>query len=177
MDLIHAESKVQALLESCADEIKSALTPLLPEESPLLRSAAKTTRGNNFLGYPWTIIDFPRKFDNDGFMALRILCLRGHCFSITLHLSGETLKQYLIRITERKNEIPDNYFVSINADEWMHIIDEKNYQTAQKIKTVFDQEISRTEYLKIARKVAFEDAEKLPQITAETAVILFNLLR
>jgi hypothetical protein len=165
------------LLESCAKEIKSALVPIISEESPLLKSAAKTTRGNNFLGYPWTIIDFPRKFENDGFMALRTLCLRGHCFSITLHLSGETLKQYSERLTERANEIPEEYYVSMNADEWMHIIDEKNYRTANDLRSHFKEEIVKSSYLKIARKIPFEEAETLPQKAAETAFLLFNLLR
>ncbi|HOS49302.1 MAG TPA: hypothetical protein PLG57_11725 [Bacteroidia bacterium] len=176
-DLINAETRVQALLEACSAEIRAALEPLFPEDSPLLKSAAKTTRGNNFLGYPWTIIDFPRKFESEGFMALRILCLRGHCFSITLHLSGETFKYYADRILSRKDEIPSNYFISTNADEWMHIIDEKNYRNMNNPDIDFEKELETTSYLKIAHKIPFEEAESLPQQAAETARILFEILR
>ena len=176
-DLITAESRVQALLEACAESIKAALTPILPEDSPLLRSAAKTTRGNNFLGYPWTIIDFPRQFEAEGFMALRILCLRGHCFSITLHLSGEIFKQYEERILLRKDAIPKHYYFSANADEWMHIIDEKNYWPMNQASIEFDKEIKRSSYLKIAHKITFEEAETLPQQAAESARILFEILK
>ncbi len=177
MDLIHAETKVQSLLESCSNEIRAKLEDVLPSNSALLKSAAKTTRGNNFLGYPWTIIDFPRSFEADGFLALRTLCLRGHCFSITLHLSGETFKRYADRITQRLHEIPSDYFISINADEWMHIIDEKNYVPLNDKKINLSQEIRKSNYLKIARKISFEDAEKLPTQVAEAALLLFNLLR
>jgi|GEM_PF-6833802 hypothetical protein len=176
-DLITAELRVQALLEACSESIKAALTPILPEDSPLLKSAAKTTRGNNFLGYPWTIIDFPRQFEAEGFIALRILCLRGHCFSITLHLSGEIYKQYQERISQRKDSIPKHYFFSANTDEWMHIIDEKNYFKMNEAGINFENEIRQSSYLKIAHKIAFEDAETLPQQAAESARILFEILK
>ena len=175
-DLIIAETRVQALLEACAVEIKAAWEPLLTSDDPLLRSAAKTTRGNNFLGYPWTIIDFPRKFEADGFLALRILCLRGHCFSITLHLSGEPFKYYLKNIIARKSQIPSHYFLSANSDEWMHIIDEKNYWRMDQSEIDFSKEIQNSTYLKIAHKIPFEDADSLPRIAGETAKLLFEIL-
>lgn len=175
-DLITTETKVQLLLEACTDAIKSSLEEFIPSDSTLLKFSPKITRGNNFLGYPWTIVDFPRNFESDGFLALRTLCLRGHYFSCTLHLSGNVFKHYSKRLEERFQEIPGEYYVSINADEWMHIIDEKNYEQIKENDKELESKIKSSEYIKIARKITFEEAESLPAKTAEMARILFTIL-
>src|SRR5438309_4807722 len=54
----------------------------------------KISRGENYLGLPYVILDYPRQFAKDDVFAIRSFFWWGNFFSITLHLSGSYLKQY-----------------------------------------------------------------------------------
>src|SRR5690349_18207930 len=48
----------------------------------------KISRGENYLGLPYIILDYPRKSGGDGICFIRTMFWWGHFFSSTLHVSG-----------------------------------------------------------------------------------------
>ena len=48
----------------------------------------KISKGENYKGLPWVMLDYPRVFGKEDVYAIRTFFLWGHAFSITLHLKG-----------------------------------------------------------------------------------------
>ncbi len=51
-------------------------------------SSPKISKGENYKGLPWIVLDYPRLFGREDVLAVRTLFWWGHYFSVTLHLKG-----------------------------------------------------------------------------------------
>ena len=70
----------------------TAGTVISPETVALPVSAAwknaKISKGENYQGLPYLVLDYPRFFFRDDVFAIRTMFWWGNYFSITLHLKG-----------------------------------------------------------------------------------------
>jgi hypothetical protein len=85
-----------------------ALHDWLPPE--LVGANPKIHRGENYLGLPYVILDYPAFFSKSGVMALRSMFWWGHFFSVTLHLSGSYKIQFQDRLWQRAQQIQRKRF-------------------------------------------------------------------
>jgi len=58
----------------------------------------KISRGENYLGLPYLVLDYPRLFRPDAVLAIRTFFWWGHFFSSTLQLSGGYKTEFLSRL-------------------------------------------------------------------------------
>src|SRR5688572_25425075 len=58
----------------------------------VVRSSPKISRGENYKGLPYQVLDHPRVFEQENIAAVRTMFLWGNFFSVTLHLSGNYKK-------------------------------------------------------------------------------------
>ncbi len=87
----------------------------------LMRKEPKISKGENYKGLPWVMLDFPRVFGREEVCAIRTLFWWGHAFSITLHLKGEYVRIFLPSIMQRREElVAAGFGVAISDDEWAH---------------------------------------------------------
>src|ERR1700733_216708 len=78
--------KVKDLLAVLSESFQSYLhmhTLLIPAGTP------KISKGENYKGLPYLILDYPRSFEKEDILAIRTLFWWGHFFSITLHVAGK----------------------------------------------------------------------------------------
>ncbi|MEO0311577.1 MAG: hypothetical protein RIQ89_1234 [Bacteroidota bacterium] len=68
--------------------LESLVTQHLPSNSALI--SPKIFRGENYLGFPYVNLDFPRQFSANDTFALRTMFWMGNHLSLTLHLGGLT---------------------------------------------------------------------------------------
>src|SRR5688572_20484305 len=54
----------------------------------------KISRGENYRGLPWVMLDYPRRFSQADVFAIRSFFWWGGFFSFTLQLKGSYLHQY-----------------------------------------------------------------------------------
>ena len=93
-----------------------------PEKEP------KISRGENYKGLPWVMLDYPRVFGKEDVYAIRTFFLWGHAFSVTLHLKGEYMRAFLPGIMGRRAELEAAGFrMGISDDEWAHEHTEETY--------------------------------------------------
>jgi hypothetical protein len=82
---------------------------------------AKISRGENYRGLPWVMLDYPRVFGREDVLAIRTFFWWGHSFSVTLHLKGSYLRLCLPVIRSRRLELAAAGFqLGISDDEWRH---------------------------------------------------------
>src|SRR5688572_33083820 len=85
--------KIKSFLENVQIkqlEILEDYASRLPPE--ILRNSPKISRGENYKGLPWLVLDNPRHFQHNNIFAVRTMFWWGNFFSITLHLSGDNKK-------------------------------------------------------------------------------------
>lgn len=81
----------------------------------------KISRGENYRGLPWVMLDYPRVFGREDVLAIRTFFWWGHSFSVTLHLKGTYQRLYLPVIRSRRLELAAaGFHVGVSDDEWRH---------------------------------------------------------
>lgn len=90
----------------------------LPE--PVLRRRGKISRGENYRGLPYVILDYPAYFGKEGVFAFRSLLWWGHPLSFTFHLSGCYYDQYIDTFFAALPSFEKDFKICINHDQWEH---------------------------------------------------------
>jgi len=188
VDKKHFENKLKLntaileLLNLCLSNIQNdkLLTDLNLDEA-ITSNSPKISRGENYLGFPWMILDYPRLFSKSSVFAIRTLCWYGNSMSITLHLSGISLETFKKLILKNLFKLKDNgYWISKGTEEWDHSISNENYlklddfiheNNGALTTNYFDK------YLKITKQISFNEWKEIPKIHYETTTNLLSLLK
>jgi hypothetical protein len=95
----------------------------VPEE--LLTVPPKISRGEQYRGLPYVMLDYPRCFGKDDVLAIRTFFWWGNYFSCTLHLKGSYLKQYAGAVAKAiSNGELQGFYINASMDEWNHDVNE-----------------------------------------------------
>ena len=120
----------------------------------------KISKGENYQGLPYLILDHPRKASDKTFFFIRTLFWWGNFFSCTLHVSGETKHVFKERIQNRYLEL-QNFYVSTNANQWAHHLQKPDYIKIDSVsKTEFEEICENFDHIKIACKHPLEEWEE-----------------
>ncbi|HEY1114875.1 MAG TPA: hypothetical protein VGE66_15000 [Chitinophagaceae bacterium] len=153
--------KIKHLLEGLQTEMLYAVnrTPGL-YVSPLLESTPKISRGENYLGLPYLVLDYPRQFDVVNIFAIRSMFWWGNFFSSTLQLSGDYKEEYLPNIEGAYESLARNkYFIAIHEDPWQHHFEEDYYKRIDHLdREEFTAYCRQYDHIKIATKWSLWDA-------------------
>jgi hypothetical protein len=118
--------KVYSLFAELAEEYKYELNSKVPDSNNLINP--KISRGENYLGLPYVMLDYPRQFGKDDVFAIRSFFWWGNFFSITLQLKGKYLQQYSSAI---KNYLSKScfadWYIGTGDNQWDHHFESNNY--------------------------------------------------
>lgn len=86
-----------------------------------IRQHPKISRGENYNGLPYVILDYPKHFTKDDIFAIRTMFLWGKDFSITLHLKGRYKVFFERTLFENAVLLKQHgWYMQIAGDEWQH---------------------------------------------------------
>ncbi|HET6253239.1 MAG TPA: hypothetical protein VFE32_04170 [Puia sp.] len=149
--------KVVEMFSGLCDEWREML------DSP---TEPKISRGEQYKGLPWVMLDYPRVFGKEDVMAVRTMFWWGHGFSVTLHLKGEFLRTYLPVILDRRAALEDAGFMPGTAeDEWEHEHTPGTWE-----------DMGTRPFLKLSVNVGFDKWNKAPEILTEKFTALVQIL-
>ena len=163
--------KVYGLFGKLSEEIKTALPPAyLPGE--ILQATPKISRGENYKGLPYVMLDYPRFFTRDDVFAIRGFFWWGNYFSVTLHLKGVYKEMFIPVISANMALLAENNFCAcISADEWQHKLDEDHYTPLHGMDSKeFNRICVQEPFLKLSAKIALDQWN-------ESEMLLANLCR
>jgi len=128
----------------------------LPEA--VRNSTAKISRGENYKGLPYLMLDHPRTFGKTDVLAVRTLFWWGNFFSVTLHLSG------LPKIAAEEKIIcaypllkEKGYFCCVHDDPWEHHFEPGNYIALEKMEAAdFATAFRERPFIKLATRIQFD---------------------
>lgn len=87
----------------------------------------KISRGENYGGLPYFMLDYPRIFEEENTFAIRTMVYWGNFFSFTIQLSGENQRFFSRRLLADIDQF-SNYYCCINNTPWEYHYKEDNYQ-------------------------------------------------
>ena len=153
--------KVKDLLAGLQEEQQAfMLRRNVPPE--LSGSSPKISRGENYGGLPYLILDYPRFFEQENILAVRTMFWWGNFFSITLHLSGPRKRKFEEKIIASYSFlIAQEYYLCIHEKEWEHHFAPDNYVSIATMSiTEFENAIRESPFIKLANKLSLEAWEK-----------------
>lgn len=138
-------------LQSGQQELLQSYRKKLPAE--VVSTSPKISKGENYKGLPWLVLDYPRYFEKDDQFAIRCLFWWGNFFSITLQLSGHYKKIYEKKIADSFIQLSnDDFFIGISDDKWEHHFDNGNYCALKEMnEATFRQQLNNKDFIKLAK--------------------------
>jgi len=125
----------------------------------VLDSSAKISKGENYLGLPWLMLDYPRHFKKENIFAIRTMFWWANFFSTTLHLSGAYSQQYGNTIVNKYDDLVKNqFFICVHQEQWHHHLQKENYIAVEEVSKIdFSRLIKKATFIKIARKLELSE--------------------
>lgn len=149
------------LQEKMVNHFKSIAPQLMND---VILVPPKISKGENYQGLPYLMLDYPRLFDKEKSFAIRTMFWWGNFFSITLYLAGSYKKIYEERCIAAFEIFKKNdFYFCINTDEWEHHFDETNFVPLKNmVETEWEKGIKEKSFIKIAKQFPlhqWDDAE------------------
>lgn len=140
-------------------------------------TSGKITKGENYLGLPFIILDFPKLFSPEKIFAFRTMVWWGNFVSCTLLISGDRVplaqKNLLHHFTSLKKK---EVFLCVSESRWHHHFEDDNFLSLKRLtKKATENILSKQEFLKVARKIPVSDINWLQKFSAESFEI-FSVL-
>jgi hypothetical protein len=172
--------KARWLLEEVQREQQAFLQAnpgILPAE--VLAVSPKISKGENYKGLPYLVLDLPRYFERNNHFAIRSLFWWGNYFSITLHLSGiykERYKNKIESVLEAMKE--ESFFIGTGNDEWEHHIESHNYRLLDEMsRDEFTIHTSRNHFIKLVKKIPLHQWDDAEDILVQSFAKMINWLK
>jgi hypothetical protein len=168
---------VYALFGDISRNIYETFGPLQVKKPEVFTPMPKISKGENYQGFPWVMLDYPRYFHpQHGHFALRIFFWWGHYFLVQIHLSGRYLNVYehLLANNQFREFIQNNeVFAGNPADPWDCNLPQTGMERAENYAGM--PMINNSSYGKIMVPIALECGEELGIVTQKIAGILAGL--
>lgn len=139
----------------------------------------KISKGENYKGLPYMVLDFPRRFHKDAIFTFRSMFWWGNEFSFTLHLGGADALQYQESVLENFEKLKQNeVFFCCNNTPWEYDFGEDNYLPMTDLDENFIREkIAETGFIKLSRRLALQNWEDLIDYGSATYKLFLECLK
>lgn len=150
-------NKVYQLFGQLSERYLTAIqqTILLDRDDLGIRTP-KISKGEQYEGLPWVMLDYPRNFTGEDAFGIRSFFWWGNCCSITLQLAGRFQQKY-VPMLEKHFADPlksKEWFISTATDPWQHHFRNDNYEPVNESKKG---NMSALPFIKLAKKIPLDD--------------------
>lgn len=119
----------------------------------------KISKGENYLGLPYAVLDYPRVAKEGNLFFIRSMFWWGNFFSSTLHLAGSYRDEAIEKIAACYSKLANHhYYIGVSTDPWIHHFEEDNYKRISELSPkTFREVLGQQEHIKIAAKWPLEE--------------------
>lgn len=141
-------------------------------------SSPKISKGENYQGLPYVMLDHPRLFGKEDVFAVRTMFWWGHYFSVTLHLKGMYKEKYRNRLIENRHLLQQrDFYLSIGNDEWRHELAEDNYILLSRLNAgEMETRLLATDFCKLSAKISLHQWDKAKEKLCALYEMIFTSL-
>ncbi|MFB6457453.1 hypothetical protein ACE38W_19430 [Chitinophaga sp. Hz27] len=171
--------KVVQLMGAIQEDMREQVAhQQFPFEAEWVVKHAKISKGEQYKGLPWVMLDYPRFFRYSDVFAFRTMFWWGHYFSSTLHLAGRVKAMFSNVLIRNHAVLASNGFqVYLGDDPWEHDFEGGNYRPIGSLSLEdWSVIINRHDFLKIAKPFSLEHWGKVREEVVATYATLLTLL-
>lgn len=170
-----ALAKIDLLLAETRGRLKDTMRKIsFPKPNSIQFRSGKISRGENYRGLPYLVLDYPAYFRQDNIFAYRTMFWWGNFFSATLHLQGDSLDHYRQNLVRNLDMLlGEEIFICVGETPWEYHYGLDNYERLSARHRGF---IEKCAFLKISRKVDLGEWEDLPEFSSQYLVQLLKVL-
>lgn len=140
----------------------------------------KISKGENYEGLPWVMLDYPRFFSGKDIFAIRCFFWWGNQISITLHLAGRfqtfysnSIRQYFSLRNGNPHPIHEWYIGIHETDPWQHHFRPENYKKASEINPAI---IPQLPFIKLAKKIPLDEWDEIDFFLQQTFKEILHII-
>jgi hypothetical protein len=128
-------------------------------------NSAKISKGENYNGLPYVMMDCPRLFAREDVFSVRTFFWWGNYFSVTLHLKGRFQQIFAESIRQHTDLLAQNeFFLCVAGDQWEHDLRSANYLLLRKLScSALDGYFTDPEFVKLSARIDFTKWDKSEQ--------------
>ncbi|NJM93763.1 MAG: hypothetical protein HC842_03095 [Cytophagales bacterium] len=170
--------KCEERLWSVAEVLRPVLVELRSHGLNIPLTQPKVSKGDNYQGLPYLVLDFPRHFVAHKVFAFRTIIWWGHFFSFTLHLGGLSLEHFRETLSQTLTQKPQpDLYLSQGSDPWQHHYGPDNYGLLDEIDTErLRTHVKEQTFLKLSIKYDLAHLSELEPLACSACLRLFGLL-
>jgi hypothetical protein len=136
----------------------------------------KISRGENYKGLPYLVLDYPRVFERENCFTVRSFFWWGHFFSSTLHVSGRYKEAFLPKL-EAAFEHFSKHHIGINPDPWQHHFERDNYVSISELEYGdFKKLLHQQAHVKLSTRLPVEDWQHATAFLVNNWKLYLNVL-
>ncbi len=138
-------------------------------------STGKISKGENYLGLPYMVLDYPALFKKNNIFSYRTMFWWGNFFSATLHLQESSLNKYRNAFINNFDTLKkeQNLYISIGSSPWQYYYDSNNYVL---LDTNHKDHIKSCEFLKLSKKISIKEWNNVPMFSSEFLKFILTIL-
>ncbi len=182
---ILTKRKVLEKISVLFGELSVNVQDLLKKESwlppEMLYSVSKISKGENYLGLPYSILDYPRFFSGNDIIAVRTMFWWGNFFSVTLHLAGEYKARFEERVSsflEKAGNEQEIIYCCVNANQWHHHFEPENYRAVQSLEAQGVRAVIKDrDFIKLALRLPLQQTELAGEWLLNSIKMMLDILR
>ena len=168
--------KAVALFNEQIPIISNYYREVVMHDAALIAAVPKISKGENYNGLPYVVMDFPATFSKENIFALRTMFWWGNFISITLHLKGSYKNMYAAKILKSLLSVADLY-ISVGENEWQHHFEETNFRKSSSITNDFKLQIQRCNFFKVAVKYELQHWNMMQSILPDGYKKIAEIIR
>lgn len=174
--------KITQQLQQLLAQTQQELLKLLKDRKQLLpahglQRAGKISRGENYKGLPYLILDYPRLLTREDVFAFRSMCWWGNFFSCSLHLQGKSLDSYRTTLSQNLKACNSSgIYICVNNTPWEYHYGPDNYQLLESLSAEKIDQLLQQDFCKISRKTGLDNYAQLPSFARNSMLEYLELL-
>ncbi len=155
--------KVKDLLKLIQDDQQHYLSDNTALPATVRSVSPKISKGENYNGLPYLVLDQPRLFLKEDMYAIRTMFWWGNYFSTTLLLSGKYKSELQERFINSYDTLKQEAnYICINADPWQHHFESGNFEKIGSLSKIeWESTIRKHPFLKISRQIPLTQWENV----------------
>ncbi len=114
----------------------------------------KISRGENYNGLPYVMLDYPRQFSRTDVFAVRTFFWWGNFFSLTIQLQGIYQARFADALQNAitKGEL-DRWYITLSDEKWQHHFNNDYFEPVNKEKNYY---LTGLPFVKVVTKIPLE---------------------
>lgn len=159
--------------------IQQALLPITTAHEALSfipNQTPKISKGENYQGLPYQVLDYPALFQQDDIFAFRTIIWWGNEISFCLLVKGAYKNKYQSILREKIDQLP-SFSLSLASTPWEHHFESGNYvPISQLSNTVITDTFTNKNFIKIGKRYPITEWNNAYNCIVEDYKSLVSLL-